>query len=108
MSRYERYPAGKIHQRVSSGSGETGHRGKVVLGESRPAVITGANDYRELGQGYQEGKLGEIGKAYRPLTEVEMELARVKKENTTLKMENEILKKAAAYFAGESLPGMRP
>ena len=57
---------------------------------------------------YQEGKLGEIGKTYRPLTEVEMELARVKKENTTLKMENEILKKAAAYFARESLPGMRP
>jgi len=56
---------------------------------------------------YQEGKLGEIGKAYRPLTEVEMELARMKKENSTLKMENEILKKAAAYFARESLPGTR-
>jgi transposase len=56
---------------------------------------------------YQEGKLGEIGKTYRPLTEMEMELAKVKKENTILKMENEILKKAAAYFARESLPGMR-
>ena len=53
------------------------------------------------------GKLGEIGKSYRPLTEVEMELARVKKENATLKMECEILKKAAAYFAMESLPGTR-
>jgi transposase len=53
------------------------------------------------------GKLGEIGKSYRPLTEVEMELARVKKENATLKMECEILKKAAAYFARESLPGTR-
>lgn len=51
------------------------------------------------------GKLGEIGKNYRPLTEVELELARVKKENVTLKMECEILKKAAAYFAKESLPG---
>lgn len=53
------------------------------------------------------GKLGEIGKSYRPLTEVEMELSRVKKENATLKMECEILKKAAAYFARESLPGTR-
>jgi transposase-like protein len=53
------------------------------------------------------GKLGEIGKSYRPLTEVEMELARVKKENATLKVECEILKKAAAYFARESLPGTR-
>jgi transposase len=56
---------------------------------------------------YKEGKLGEIGKAQKPLTEVEMELARVKKENSTLKMENEILKKAAAYFARESLHGTR-
>ena len=53
------------------------------------------------------GKLGDVGKTYQPLTEIEMELARTKKENFTLKMENEILKKAAAYFARESLPGTR-
>ena len=55
----------------------------------------------------QAGKLGDIGKTYRPLTELEMELARVKKENVELKMERDILKKAAAYFARESLPGTR-
>lgn len=53
------------------------------------------------------GKLGDVGKKYRPLTEVEMELARTKKELATVKMECEILKKAAAYFARESLPGTR-
>jgi transposase len=53
---------------------------------------------------YQEGKLGEIGKAYRPLTEVEMELARVKKENTTLKIENEILKKLPHTLPGSRCP----
>jgi transposase len=56
---------------------------------------------------YNAGKLGDIGRSYRPLTEIEMELARVKKENATLKLECEILKKAAAYFARESLPGTR-
>ena len=56
---------------------------------------------------YQDGKLGTIGKTYRPLTEIEMELARAKKENAELRMERDILKKAAAYFARESLPGMR-
>jgi len=56
---------------------------------------------------YKSGKLGDIGKTYRPLTEVEVELARVKKENAELKMERDILKKAAAYFARESLPGTR-
>jgi transposase-like protein len=55
----------------------------------------------------KSGKLADIGKSYRPLTEVEIELARIKKENAILKMENEILKKAAAYFARESLPGTR-
>jgi transposase len=56
---------------------------------------------------YKEGKLGEIGKAQKPLTEVEMELARMKKELVEVKMERDILKKAAAYFARESLHGTR-
>ena len=55
----------------------------------------------------REGKLGDVGKTYRPLTEIEMELARTKKELVQVKMERDILKKAAAYFARESLPGTR-
>ena len=55
----------------------------------------------------KEGKLGEVGKAQKPLTEVEMELARTKKELVEVKMERDILKKAAAYFARESLHGTR-
>jgi transposase-like protein len=51
------------------------------------------------------GRLTRVGQTQRPLTEIELELARVKKVNAELKMENEILKKAAAYFARESLPG---
>jgi len=56
---------------------------------------------------YKEGKLGEIGKDQKPLTEVEIELARTKKELVEVKMERDILKKAAAYFARESLHGTR-
>ena len=56
---------------------------------------------------YKEGKLGEIGKTQKPLTEVEMELFRTKKELVEVKMERDILKKAAAYFARESLQGTR-
>ena len=55
----------------------------------------------------KEGRLGDIGKTYRPLTEIEMELAKIKKEHAELRMERDILKKAAAYFAKESLPGTR-
>jgi transposase len=56
---------------------------------------------------FKAGKLGEIGKTQRPLTEIEIELARTKKELAEVKMERDILKKAAAYFARESLPGTR-
>jgi transposase len=56
---------------------------------------------------FKAGRLGEIGKTYRPLTDIEMELARTRKELAEVKMERDILKKAAAYFAKESLPGTR-
>ena len=56
---------------------------------------------------YKAGRLGEVGKTLRPLTEIEMELARTRKELIEVKMERDILKKAAAYFAKESLPGTR-
>jgi len=55
----------------------------------------------------REGKLKDVGKQQRPLTEIEMELARVKRELAEARMVRDILKKAAAYFAKESLPGTR-
>ena len=45
------------------------------------------------------GKLGEIGKGRPPLTELEFELARTRRELVEVKMERDLLKKAAAYFA---------
>ena len=56
---------------------------------------------------FKAGKLEHIGATHRPLTEVEMELARVKRELALVRMERDILKKAAAYFAKESLHGTR-
>jgi transposase-like protein len=46
------------------------------------------------------GNFGDIGKTYRPLTEIEMELARVKKENAELRMERDILKKQPRTLPG--------
>ena len=56
---------------------------------------------------YKAGKLREIAKKQKPLTEAELELARVKRELAEVKMERDILKKAAAYFAKESLSSTR-
>jgi transposase len=43
----------------------------------------------------------------REITDVEAELSRLRRENAELRMERDILKKSAAYFAGESLRGTR-
>lgn len=43
------------------------------------------------------GKLSEIGKGQKPLTDMELELARVKKELAEVKLERDLLKKCAAY-----------
>ena len=43
----------------------------------------------------------------REVTEQEAELSRLRRENAELRMERDILKKASAYFASESLRGSR-
>jgi transposase len=43
----------------------------------------------------------------RPVTTEEMEVNRLRREVAELRMERDILKKAAAYFARESLKGTR-
>ena len=48
-----------------------------------------------------------MGKTLRPLTQIEMDLARTKKELIEVKMDRDIIKTAAAYFAKESLPSTR-
>ena len=42
---------------------------------------------------FKAGRLGDVGKTYRPLTEIEMDLARTKRELAEVKMERDILKK---------------
>lgn len=50
----------------------------------------------------RSGKLQEVGKMQKPLTDTELELARLKKELAEVKQERDLLKKFAAYFAKES------
>lgn len=56
---------------------------------------------------YKKGTLSEIGKSRKPVTEMEAELARARRELAEVKMERDLLKKAATYFAKESQRGTR-
>ena len=80
---------------------------KLSLPEAARRVSLPPSTLGNWVKAHKEGRLGEIGRSYRPLTELEMELAKAKKELADVKMERDILKKAAAYFAKESLPGTR-
>ena len=78
---------------------------RVKSGESISTVV------KDLGLGDQtlrngvkasaEGKMNGVGS--RVVTPEEMELSRLRAENGRLKRENEILKKATAYFARDVL-----
>lgn len=48
------------------------------------------------------GELAEVGKGQRLPSELELELARTRKELAEVKLERDLLKKCAAYFAKES------
>jgi transposase len=48
------------------------------------------------------GRLEHVGQHQRPLTEIVAELGRVRRELAEVKMERDLLKKFATYFARES------
>ena len=50
----------------------------------------------------RSGKLAKLGQGQRPPTEADVELARLRKEPAEVKLERDLLKKCAAYFAKES------
>ena len=81
--------------------------GNISLPEAACRLSLPPSTLRYWVKVHRGGKLGDIGKTRRPLSEIEMELARVKRELVETRMERDLLKKAAAYFAKESLPGTR-
>ena len=53
----------------------------------------------------RRGQLATLGEGRRPVTDLEAELARLKRELAEARMERDILKKATAYFAKAQRPG---
>ena len=84
---------------------------QVQQGQSAAAVgkILGipqaslANWVRQAGQGKLDGADGDA--AQPKVTPQQMEIARLRAENARLRMERDIAKKAAAYFAQDVLRG---
>lgn len=55
----------------------------------------------------KRGNGAQVPPGSRTVAELEAEVAKLRKELTETRMERDVVKKAAAYFARESLPGTR-
>jgi transposase len=55
----------------------------------------------------RQGKLAGMDGNRKPVTDLEAEVSRLKRELAEARMERDILKKATAYFAKAQLPGTR-
>jgi transposase len=107
VSEMERIPRGIYTKELREEAVKLVSEGGVSIPEAGRRLSISASTIRYWVKASKEGKLQEVGRQQRPLTELEMELARVKRELAQVKIERDILKKATAYFAKESLPGTR-
>ena len=80
---------------------------QVTIPEAaRRLSLSGRTLERWVGRARQ-GQLTTLGESRRPVTELEAELSRLKRDLAEARMECDILKKATAYFAKAQLPGTR-
>ena len=103
----EKIPHGRYTKEFREEAARLVLEGGLSAGEAAQRLSLPKSTLETWVRAAKAGKLGDVGKNRRPLTEVEIELAKTKRELAIVRMERDILKKAAAYFAKESLPGTR-
>lgn len=103
----ERIPYGKYTKEFRQEAVKLVTEGGLSIPEAGRRLSLAPSTLGNWVRAFKEGKLSDVGKTQRPLTEIEMELARTKRELAEARMERDILKKAAAYFAKESQRGAR-
>jgi len=107
VSRMEKIPQGRYTREFREEAARLVIEDGMSAGEVSGRLSLPKSTLENWVRAAKAGRLGDIGKNRKPLTEVEVELARVKRELAITRMERDILKKAAAYFAKESLHGTR-
>ena len=105
--RMERIPYGKYTKEFREEAVRLVVEGGLSIPEAGRRLSLAPSTLGNWVRAHKAGKLSELGGRYKPLSEKEMELARLKRELAEVKMERDILKKAAAYFAKESQRGAR-
>lgn len=103
----ERIPNGKYTKEFRVEAVKLVTEGGLSVPEAGRRLSLPSSTLNTWVKAYKAGKLGDVGKNQKPLSELELELARTKRELAEVRMERDILKKAAAYFAKESQRGAR-
>jgi len=103
----ERIPRGKFTREFREEAVRMIIEEKMAIPEVGRRLELPPSTIRYWVKAYESGKLGEVGKGQRELTALERELYETKRELARVRMERDILKKATAYFAKESLHGTR-
>lgn len=103
----ERLPRGRYSKEFREEAVKLVIQGGLSISEASGRLSIAKSTLSHWVKAFQSGRLGEVGKGQRLLSEVELEMARLKRELAQVKMERDILKKAAAYFAKESQYGTR-
>jgi transposase len=98
----ERIPYGKYSKEFREEAVKLVIEGGLSVPEAGRRLSLAPSTLRNWVIAHKEGKLSEVGITRRQLTEKELEMARLRRELAEVKMERDILKKAAAYFAKES------
>jgi transposase len=99
----ERIPYGKYTKEFRLEAVKVVTDGGLSIPEASRRLSLSPSTLSNWVKAYKAGKLEEVGKNHRQLSDKEMELTRLKRELAEVKMERDILKKATAYFAKESL-----
>jgi len=102
-----RFPYGIYSKELREEAVKLVTEGGLSLAEVSRRLDIPDQTIRNWVKAHKEGRLSAIGKNQKPLTEAEAELAKVRRELAEVKMERDLLKKAAAYFAKESHRGTR-
>lgn len=103
----ERIPYGKYSKEFRQEAVKLVIEGGLSIPEAGRRLSLAPSTLGNWVRAYKKGKLSEVGKDHKPLAEVEMENYKLRRELAEVKMERDILKKAAAYFAKESQRGAR-
>ena len=103
----ERIPRGRYTKEFRLEAVKLVIEGKLAAIEVSRRLNISCNTLHNWINAYRNGKLAEVGNQYRQISDTEFELSQLRRELAKVKMERDILKKAAAYFAKESQEGTR-